>query len=87
MIDAVRRAQIDAERGMGTIRSRVGANFLPCIWTECDKPARREHMSVDVSDPTKNLFFFFCSGRHRLLWRNSPQHMGQLPAGSKGLLT
>lgn len=80
------RARVDRERGWGTLRSHVGPWLLPCIWTECDRPGRREHL-VAVREGEKALFYFFCSERHKRLWLNSPVAMGQLPAGSRGMVS
>lgn len=85
MDDHQRKMAIDAERGTGTIQSQVGPWKLPCVWDECDKPAMRQHMSV-VPEGEKTLFYFFCSVRHQVLWRNSPSDNRNLPVGSKGLL-
>jgi hypothetical protein len=81
-----RMAAIEREKGTGTIRSQVGPWLLPCVWDECDKPARREHMSV-IPEGEKTLFYFFCSIRHQVLWRNSPRDNGNLPMGSKSLVS
>lgn len=81
------RRRVDAERGIGTIRSHVGPWLLPCIWTECDAPARREHLFAAPPEGEKILFYFFCSGRHRQMWINSPRDMGNLASGSKGLIS
>lgn len=80
------RERVKQEQGRGTIRSHVGPWLLPCIWTECDKPARREHQ-VAVHEGNKALFYFFCSDRHKLLWRNAPRELGQLPTGSRGKIS
>lgn len=79
--------RVDSERGVGTIRSFVGPWLLPCIWTECDKPARREHLFASPPEGEKILFYFFCSARHRVMWKNSSRDMGNLESGSKGLIT
>lgn len=81
-----RRTAIEHERGSGTIRSQVGPWLLPCVWDECDKPARREHMAV-VPEGEKTLFYFFCSTRHQVYWRNSPKDNGNLPVGARGLVS
>lgn len=86
MDEATRKALVEAERGSGTIRSKVGPWLLPCIWTECDRPARREHMCV-VKEPERNLFYWFCSTRHKMLWVNSPKDMGNLPSGIRGTIS
>lgn len=80
------RARVDRERGWGTIRSFMGPHLLPCIWTECDRPARRENL-VGVREGEKALFYFFCSDRHRQMWINSPKEMGNLAMGSRGMLS
>lgn len=82
------KRRVDAERGVGTFRSLVGDWLYPCCWTECDRPARREHLYAESPDDRDNIrFMFFCSSRHKQLWINSPRDMGNLAAGSKGLLT
>lgn len=82
------RRRVDRERGTGTIRSFVGPWLLPCVWTECDHPARREHLFVTPPEGDgKILFYFFCSGRHRNLWINSVRDMGNLASGSKGMIS
>lgn len=85
MDEVRRRALIERERGTGTIRSHVGPWLLPCIWTECDRPARREHVVV-IRERERNLFYWFCSERHKMLWQSSPRDMGNLPTGSKGII-
>lgn len=86
MDDLEFKARVEKERGVGTIRSHMGAWLLPCIWTECDRPARREHQ-VAVRDGVKALFYFFCCERHRQLWINSPKDMGNLKSGSRGMIS
>jgi hypothetical protein len=79
------RRRVEQERGRGVILSKVGPWLIPCTYTECDHPARREHMFATL-DGIKPLFYFFCSERHRLLWINSPKDLGNLPMGSRGTL-
>ena len=80
------RARVDRERGFGLINSHVGSWLLPCVWTECDRPARRENMCA-IREGEKAVFYFFCTERHRSMWINSPRDMGNLPAGSRGMIT
>jgi hypothetical protein len=80
------RQRVEMERGLGTIRSHVGPWLLPCIWTECDHHALRQNM-VAIRDGEKALFYFFCSERHKTLWLHAPKQLGQLPTGSKGMIT
>ena len=82
------KRRVDAERGVGTIRSKIGPWLLPCCWTECDRPARRETLFAEPPDGHANIrFYFFCSMRHRAFWVASVTNMGNLPTGSRGLLT
>ena len=88
MDDAEYRRRVDSERGVGTIRSKLGPWLLPCCLTECDHPARRETVFAEPADGLGNIrCYFFCSMRHRGLWRNSVHDMGNLPTGSRGLLS
>ena len=82
------KRRVDSERGIGTIRSKVGPWLLPCCWSECDIPARRETLFADPPDGADNIrFYFFCSMRHREMWVNSPRANNMLPGGSKGLVS
>lgn len=82
------KRRVDSERGVGTIRSKLGPWLVPCCWTECDHPARRETLFADPPDGHANIrFYFFCSMRHREMWINSVRDMGNLPTGARGLLS
>ena len=80
------RERVEAERGTGTMRANSHAGLRVCIWTECDRPARREHV-VAIREGVKPLFYWFCSDRHRALWLHSVTDMGNLPSGSRGMIS
>lgn len=80
------RRRVDGERGIGMIRSQVGPWLLPCVWTECDRPARRENL-VAIREGDKLLSYFFCTDKHKLMWLHAPQDLGQLPRGSKNMVS
>lgn len=70
--------------------------WIACCWTECDRPGDTRYEFEDTSElkgiqvgTGKKLYikYLFCSDRHRVMWINSTHDMGNMPMGSKGLLT
>ena len=79
----------------GTVRSGATGELIPCCWTECDKlgTTRYEHrefvqwLQIGPTRIPQNRIYLFCSERHRAMWRHSMKSLGNLPTGSKGLIT
>lgn len=79
----------------GTVRSGATGKLIPCCWTECDKVgnSRYEHreflqmIQIGSARIPQYRIYLFCKERHRELWRNSVRDLGNLPTGSRGMLT
>ena len=79
----------------GPVRSGATGNLIPCCWTECDQlgTSRYEHREfvqwiyIGSARIPQYRIYLFCSERHRAMWRHSPKSLGNLPIGSKGMIT
>jgi hypothetical protein len=70
----------------GRVRSGATEEFIRCAWDDCDRYAQGQYLRV-VEEGLKRLHYIFCSGRHLELWENSSRDNGNLPVGSKGLIS
>jgi len=59
---------------------------LPCFWQDCNKAAQMQFRAV-VRQADHDVWFAFCSERHKMYWVNGHRAFGTLPAGAKSLLT
>jgi len=71
---------------------------LPCCFDDCDREGSDRYMTRTreiVSPPMpaygvpghyKNVWYVFCSERHKRMWINSPRDLYNLPSGERGLL-
>lgn len=66
--------------------SQASGRFILCAWTECDRYADHKYEHTH-REGTRNATYGFCSERHRELWRHSSRSHGNLPTGSKGMIT
>lgn len=79
----------------GPVRSGATGELIPCVFQECDKigTSRYEHrefvqwINIGPNRIPQHRIYLFCSERHRALWRHSHVSNGNLPTGSKGMIT
>lgn len=81
--------------GHGPVRSATTGQHIVCCFNDCgalgsSRYEHREFRQWVYIGPTRipqYTIYLFCSERHRALWRNSHRSLGNLPIGSKGMLT
>ena len=80
----------------GPVRSGTTGQLIPCCFQECDKigTSRYEYREpirwATIGGnrmPIQHRIYLFCSERHRALWMYSHISNGNLPTGSKGMIT
>lgn len=85
---------------MGSVRSGVTGSLIICFWDDCESVADDRHQAVESRPPDDHevagvlagtikptMTYLFCSERHRAYWLHSHRANGQLPIGSRGMLT
>jgi len=75
----------------GPVRSGATGQLLPCCFNDCGRTGttRYEHRELIgyVLGHERYRIYVFCSERHKTLWENSHLSLGNLPMGSKGMIT
>ena len=70
---------------MRKVSGATGA-FILCSWWDCDRYGDDKYEHVH-REGVRYAHYLFCTERHRELWRYSRESAGNLPVGSKGMIT
>jgi hypothetical protein len=76
----------------GPVRSGATGQLLPCCFNDCGRTGTTRYEHREPIEKTRfgqwrYRIYVFCSDRHRMLWRNSHLNLGNLPTGSRGMIT
>ncbi len=75
----------------GPVRRGATGQLIPCCFNDCGRlgTTRYEHREFieEVMGHPRYRIYIFCSDRHRLLWEHSHKSLGNLPSGSRGMIT